>query len=875
MVDLPGDLQADLAPRYILERELGRGGMATVYLARDAKHERLVAVKVLDLAGAPGSGERFRREILLSARLQHPHILTVHDSGVTRSGQPWFTMPYVQGETLRARLRREHQLPLEEALRLAREVAGALQYAHEHDVVHRDIKPENILLSGGHAMVADFGVARALDADGTEEGARLDSITKTGVIVGTPSYMSPEQASGERVLGPATDVYSLGAITYEMLAGEPPFMGVTAQATIAKMMTSLAPSVRQVRPAVPAGIDDAIRRALAPVPADRFPSAAAFAAALEPEPVTGGAERTGGLVVGAKRRPLRAAAAVAAVVLLGAVGLFLWRGRQRPQAPPSGVRVAVLPFENLGDSSDAYFADGVTDAVRDKLAELPGLEVIARASSEQYRRSPKSPTVIGRELGAQYLLTATVRWDKAAAGSRVQVRPELVYATTASEKWGHPFDAPLTDVFAVQSDIATRVADALGVALNPALRTEITNRPTRNLVAYTAYLGAQAIQERTDVDRPSLERAIALYQRAVELDPGFALAWAALSKAWAVGYYTGMSRAADSASLVAARRAQALAPNAPGTHAALGAYAHYVLRDNERALAEYEAGLRAEPKNAELLTLAGVAERDRGDWDTALAHLTMAADLDPRSSQAAWAVSSTLLWLRRLPEARAAADRALALGPGNLAAVDYRTMCALAVGDLAGAKVVLRTAREDAGATPLGVYVSAFYDLSWVLDSADLALVLAAPPSAYPGGRGQWALTQSEIYWRGGDRARARAFADTGRSAIERFIRAGGGTSEVRAFYGQALAYLGRKAEAMQQESLAVQGSSQHAWDGPYIQHQAVRAYIILGEQARALDLLAPLLVRPYYLTPAWLTLDPNFAPLRGNPRFQALVAQQ
>jgi TolB-like protein len=877
MAELPGDLQADLEPRYIIERELGRGGMATVYLARDAKHERQVAVKVLDAgAGGPGGGERFRREISVSARLQHPHILTVHDSGITRAGQLWFAMPYVQGETLRDRLRREHQLPVDEAIRLAREIAGALQYAHDHGVIHRDIKPENILLSAGHAIVADFGVARALDADGATNGSRHESLTKTGVIIGTPSYMSPEQARGEPVLGSATDVYSLGAVAYEMLAGEPPFTGPTAQATIAKMMTSQPPSVRLVRPTVPVGVDEAIRRALALVPADRFPSATAFAVALERARVSLGGElgRPGGVALG-RRRLNTAPALIVAAVLVGAVGLFLWRGRQRPVAPPTGVRVAVLPFENLGDSGDAYFADGVTDAVRDKLAELPGLEIIARASSEQYRRTRKPPVVIGRELGVKYLLTARVRWDRVAGANRVQVRPELVDAATAAEKWGHPFDAPLTDVFAVQSDIATRVADALGVALSPALRTEIANRPTKNLDAYTAYLGAQAIQERTDVDRPSLERAIALYERAVRLDSGFALAWAALSKAWAVGFYTGMPVAAESASLGAARRAQVLAPNAPGTHAALGAYAHYVLRDNERALTEYEAGLHAEPKNPELLTLAGLAERDRGDWSTALTHLTMAADLDPRSSQAAWAMSSTLLWLRRLPDARGAADRALALGPGNLAAVDYRTMCSLAAGDLEGAKAVLRVARPDAGATSLGVYVSAFYDLSWVLDSADQELVLAAPPSAYPGGRGQWALTHSEIYWRRGDRARARAFADTGRSVIERFIQAGGGTSEVRAFYGQALAYLGRKPEAIQQESLAVQGSSQHAWDGPYLQHQAVRAYIILGEQARALDLLTPLLARPYYLTPAWLSIDPNFAPLRGNPRFQALVAQQ
>jgi serine/threonine protein kinase len=276
--DLRAALETALAGRYAIERELGRGGMATVFLARDLRHDRPVALKVLhpQLAAALG-GERFQREIRLAARLQHPHILTVHDSGEipAPNGPPllWFTMPFVDGETLRARLLREKQLPLEEALSIAREAADALDYAHEHGIVHRDIKPENILLAGRHALVADFGIARALA--GAEQG-----LTETGMTLGTPAYMSPEQASGERAIDGRTDIYSLGCVLYEMLAGQPPFAGATAQALIAQRFTETPPLVRRARSSVPPEIEAAIARALARVPADRFATAGEFAETL-------------------------------------------------------------------------------------------------------------------------------------------------------------------------------------------------------------------------------------------------------------------------------------------------------------------------------------------------------------------------------------------------------------------------------------------------------------------------------------------------------------------------------------------------------------------------------------------------------------------
>ncbi|MGH7627930.1 MAG: protein kinase domain-containing protein, partial [Gemmatimonadales bacterium] len=443
--------------------------MATVYLARDLKHDRPVALKVLlpELAASLGP-DRFQREIRLAARLQHPHILTVHDSGET-AGQLWFTMPYVEGESLRDRLKRERQLPVEDALRIAREAAQALQYAHEHGVVHRDIKPENLLLTkDGNTLVADFGIARALGGD--------EHLTQTGMSVGTPAYMSPEQASGDKGLDARTDVYSLGAVLYEMLAGEPPYTGPTAQVIVMKRFTEPVPSVRKMRASVPAAVAEAIQWALAAVPADRYATAADFGRALQPPvvttppavtvatPSTTPAAPTSAPIARSRRIPI-AAITLALGFLIGLGVLFAWRrshGGADDSAGPK--RVAVLPFENLGDSADAYFADGITNEVRGMLSQIAGLAVIARASSNEYRKTTKAPQQIARELGVDYLLTATVQWEKTPGSpSRVRVSPELVQVAPGAApttKWQQGFDASLTDVFRVQADIAGKVASA-------------------------------------------------------------------------------------------------------------------------------------------------------------------------------------------------------------------------------------------------------------------------------------------------------------------------------------------------------------------------------------------------------------------------------
>jgi serine/threonine-protein kinase len=870
-VDTQALLQSGLADRYTLERELGRGGMAVVYLARDLKHDRPVALKVLlpELAASLGA-ERFQREIRLAARLQHPHILAVHDSGAT-SARLWFTMPYVDGESLRDRLRREGRLPLDEALRITRDAAEALQYAHEQGVIHRDVKPENLLLTrDGNTLVADFGIARAADSD--------DHITKGGASMGTPAYMSPEQADGAMAVDARTDIYSLAAVLFEMLTGGPPYPGTTAMSVIAKWLSEPVPSARAVRPEAPEEVDRAIRRALSRSAGGRFGTMAEFARALQGAEVHGraGAQAHGpGATAAAPgtgtarlraRAPARPFAAAVVAVALLAAGYLTFRHRA---APPSPRLLAVLPFENLGDSADAYFADGIANELRSKLSELDGVQVIARGSSNQYRGSTKPPEAIARELGVSYLLTATVQWDKpqgSGAPSRVRVIPELLEVApqhAARARWQHPFDAALTDMFAVQADIAEKVADELGVVLGDSARRRLAVAPTDNLAAHDEFLKGEAEAQEMKADNAGLRRAIAYYERAVELDSTFAEAWSQLSRARTSLYSnsvpdSGLAKAARTA----AERARTLAPNDPLTYLAAGDLASSVPPiDNRRARDAYGQGVRLAPEDVDLLSAAASASFVGGQWDSVASQLQHALQLDPHSFTVARRLATTRLFFREYAAADSAIQRAIALAPTNPQAVLLQVMIAVARGDLPSARAAVTAGAGRVGATTVYAFLSMYQDLYWVLDDAQQRQVLALPPSAFDDDRGVWSLVRTELYHLRGDSARALAYADSARLALEAQSRATPEDAQRHAILGVALAYLGRKAEAIREgrrgaELLPI---SEDAINAAYIQLQLARIYVLTGETDQAVGLLKDLLGRPFYVSREWIRLDPAF----------------
>ena len=882
MADLRTQLETALAASYTIVRELGRGGMATVYLARDLRHDRPVALKVLhpELAATLGP-ERFQREIRLAARLQHPHILTVHDSGeVPRPGSPsllWFTMPFVEGESLRERIRRERQLPVEDALRIAREAAQALQYAHEHEVVHRDIKPENLLLTrDGNTLVADFGIARALGGDGDQR------LTETGLAIGTPAYMSPEQAAGDRGIDARTDVYSLAAVLYEMLAGEPPYTGATTQALLAKRFTEPPPGVRAVRSSVPEAVDTAIRKALASTAADRFSKIAQFAQALQAAaPATTTTTPPATPAPSRRRRIPVAATTMVLGFLIGLGVLFGWLRRQGGESGAGATseirRLAVLPFDNLGAPEDEYFADGITDEIRGKLSAIPGLQVTASRSAAEYKKSSKDLTTIARELGVDYLLVGKVRWEKPKGGqSRVRVSPELIQVTTGSTRWEQPFDASITDVFQVQADVASRVAQALDLALGASQKQALAERPTRNLPAYDAYLKGEEISRSLSAgDPPTLRRALVYYDQAIALDSAFAPAWAERARAYSILYTNSVPEPALARmALESAERARTLAPERPEGYLALAEYYRSVRQDGVRALEQAQLGLKVSPANVNLLVVAALAQQSLGRWAAASELLGRAESIDPRSATTAWRRTRSLLYLRRYDEALAASARGLQVAPTDLALLETRAMVHAARGDLAAARTIIGSVPAGVDPAALVAYVATYYEMFWLLDDAQRTLLYQLTPSHFDDDRGAWGLALAGAYALQGDSRRSSAYADSARAALEEQLRDTPDDAQLHTLRGTALAYLGRKSEAIRegQRGMELMPTSRNAFTGPYNHHQLIRIYILVGEPDQALDQLEALLEVPYFLSPGWLKIDPIFAPLRGNPRFELLV---
>jgi serine/threonine-protein kinase len=849
--------------------------MAVVYLARDLRHERPVALKVLDAHLLPALGaERFQREIRFAARLQHPHILTVLDSG-DAAGHLWFTMPFVEGESLRERLRREGALPLDEALRITREVAEGLEYAHQHGVIHRDVKPENILLSNGHALIADFGIARALAVGSGGEAVGLEErLTNVGVSLGTPAYMSPEQASGDPLDG-RTDVYSLACVCYEMFAGRPAFTGPTSQAVLAKHFSGEVPSLRDARPEMPPAVEAAIAKALRPDSNHRFATAAEFSAALHGGQSGATVAQPAAWPAGRRRRLV-----VTILALLAGIAAALWTSRRigGTGRDPGATRLAVLPFENVGDAEDEYFADGVADAVRGKLSALPGVQVIASSSSDPYRRTTKSLAEIGRELGVEYLLVGKVRWQKQGeAESRVQVSPELIQAESGTTRWQQPFDAPLEDVFRVQVDIATRVATELDLALGAGVRAQMGERPTQNLAAYDAFLRGERLSNRVGlVDVNALLEAVAAYEEAVSLDPKFGLAWAQLSRALSTIYvnstrYPEVGERAERA----AERALQYAPAAPQARFARALYLSAVRREHGAALEEVNRALERAPRDVELLSMAALAEQQLGRWNDAVRHFREAQSLDPRSLATARRLARVLLWQRRYREAREACDYALRISSASPDVIDLKVVSYLGEGDLEGARAVVRNAPPELDRTRLLAHVAGYLNLYWALDDEQQTLLLGVGPDAFENDRAEWALTLAQIRALRGESALARAYGDTATVELRRMAAANPNDGYVRAMLGVALALAGRHAEAVKEGELGRtrEPIETNAVTGPLVQHLLVMTYVTVGHYEKAIDRLEPLLRVPYFISPAWLRIDPTLAPLRDHPRFKRLAA--
>jgi serine/threonine protein kinase/Flp pilus assembly protein TadD len=629
MPELQDRLQVALADRYRLEREIGRGGMATVYLAQDRKHRRPVAVKILHPHLAANLGpERFHREVEIAARLSHPHILPLHDSGEAE-GFVYYVMPYVQGESLRGRLMREGKLPLDEALRITREVAGALGYAHAQGVVHRDIKPENVMLHEGEATVTDFGIAKAISASAGEH------LTETGTSLGTAAYMSPEQASAEHEIDGRSDIYSLACMLFEMLAGEPPYTGPSAQAIIVRRFTEPVPSIRAKSPSVPEAVDRAISRALARDPADRFGSAAQFVQAL-----------------GSGGNATSSAGAATTVVT----------------AQHAAVRsIAVLPFADMSPQKDQdYFCEGIAEEIINALTKIQALQVASRSSAFAYKGKNQDIRQVGEQLSVAAVLEGSVR----KAGARIRITAQLINVADGYHLWSERYDRDLEDVFAVQDEIAENIVKALRLVLTEEEKRAIEKPRTENVQAYEYYLrGRQFFHQFREKSNQFARR---MFARAIEIDPGFALAYAGTADCSSFLYiWWDPSEANLEQADTASRKALELAPQMAEAHASRG-LALTLSKRYDEAYAEFETAIQLDPKLFEAHYFYGRASFERGRHAQAAQAFERAAAVRPEDYQTPSLLALAYDALGRKEESEAARRRAvriieqyLELNPGD------------------------------------------------------------------------------------------------------------------------------------------------------------------------------------------------------------------
>jgi TolB-like protein/Flp pilus assembly protein TadD len=770
-------------------------------------------------------------------------------------------------------------------------------------------------------------------------------LTKTGLAVGTPQYMAPEQATGEREVDGRADIYALGAVMYEMLAGEPPFTGPTARAIITRSLTEAPRSLATSRSGLSSAVDSAIMRALAKSPADRYPNAQEMVRALDralegvhngtsehvvptgptPMQVWGlfalgcmgmlalvsaiirqwnlprwtigfavGLLAIGALVLlvtGKMEARRRAGAATPGfgrfftwryATLGGVLSLALWStvatalalsGPGGGSARAGGNHLAILPFENQGTAEDAYFADGIGDEVRGKLARVNGITVIASSSANQYKNSTMTPQEIAKELGADYLLVGKVRWAGPVGGTRrVQVVPELVDGRTGATTWQQSFDTDVTDVFEVQSQIATRVASALGAQLGSQEERQLAERPTANVAAYDLYLKGKAL---TSVDAGTKRLSASYFEQAVALDSTFVDAWAELSRALTTVYANGSRDPVVAArAKEAMERAIALDPNGPEGYAAAARYYGLAEPDQAKASAAIERALRVAPNDADILAIAAGVDSREGRIESATLKLERAREIDPRSASTLVALQQNYILQRRYQEARDVGQAAIALVPGDINIVQWQAMGYLGQGDLKGAREVIRAAIDRGNPAPaVAAFFGGYQEVSWALEEAERQLLFRLTPAAFDNDRAWWGQTMAIAHWQQGNTALARAYADSSLPATAVQVAASPRDGQTRGLHALMLAYTGKKAEAMTEGKQAVELSvAGGVGNVNYSMLLLTRIYLAVGEPELAMDQIEVLLRRPYVVTRAWLAIDPTFRSLKGNPRFERMV---
>jgi TolB-like protein/Tfp pilus assembly protein PilF/predicted Ser/Thr protein kinase len=866
---------------YELLEQIGRGGQGVVFRARQKSLNRTVALKVIGLGqwAAEAHLKRFRLEAEAAARLEHTGIVPIHEVG-ERDGSCYFSMKFVEGGQLDEVGKRE-PIPIRRAVELMAKVARIVHYAHEHGILHRDIKPGNILLDAkGEPHLTDFGLARLVESE--------SSVTHTLDVLGTPSYMAPEQAVGNNAaVSNATDVYGLGAVLYQTLTGQPPFAGGTTYETIKLLLDTEPRQPRVLNPKIDRDLSTICLKCLEKDPKRRYASALALAEDLERwlkhEPIR--ARRTGIFARGRKwvrRNPTSALLAASLIAVAAAAGWIVWKSQLIPHKVRITNGVAVLPFENLsGDPDNAYFADGIQEEILTRLAGIAGLKVISHTSTQQYQSKPRNLREIAKQLGVANILEGSVQ----KAADQVRVNVQLINAQTDTHLWADTYDRNFTDILGVESEIAKRIAESLQAKITGREQQALALKPTNNSEAYDAYLRGLAFDLHAAYSPNDVEKAAGFYERAVELDPNFAIAWARLSRMDALLYFNPRGpadTARGSAAKTALENAQKLQPNSPETLLALGYYQYRVLRDYSLAKATFGGVSKMLPGSSEALQALGIVARHEAHWDESVAYWEQALALDPRNTQILTDAGDTYAMLRQFPAALKLYDRVLDITPNDPDMMAAKAGIYQSQGNLQEAARFLSEINQQTPSTE--TFLTKIVQLQLERNYGEAVRLLETRLAQFHFGsdfeKNRVQVLLADAQRLAGDTAGAKVRAEQARNTLEQVFRdqPDNLTRLKRLSYVYALT--GQKDLALKAAERAVMlcPRAKDPTDGPSYEENLAIIQTIVGENTRAISTLTQLLHTPYVqlsVTPALLGLSPYWDPLRSDPRFQKLCQEK
>ncbi len=853
---------------YRIVEKIGAGGMGEVYLAEDTELNRQVALKFLSphLCQDADCRARFKREAQAAAKLNHPNIGTIYEVGEF-NGRPFFAMEYVEGQPL-SELLKQGDCSLDKVIDLSLQICEGLQEAHKVGITHRDIKPANILVGqSGRAKLVDFGLASVAGAD---------KLTKEGSTLGTIGYMPPEQVQGKPT-DHRSDLFSFGVVLYELISCKPPFKGETPAATMNAIAQQTPEPLARYKAGVPDELQRIVSKLLQKNPTLRYQTAADVISNLMALKVTSQ------LLTGApvrKNRTWRLVVGVAVLVLLAvaAYGIFKSNIFTGEKATSQRKMLAVLPFENLGSPDDEYFADGITDEITGKLAAIHELGVISRTSTMLYKHTTKSLREIAKELGVDYVLEGTLLWDKGRDTSRVRILPKLIRVSDETHLWAETYQRPLTDIFAMQSDIATRIAEAMNITLlaseNPALQV----MPTRNLDAYQAYLrGLDYWIGQPDRTRQAGQLAVQMLQKAVGLDSTFALAYAHLAYIHAEMYWYRYDPIQEhlAQAKVAVDRALELQPNLPWAHAALGYYYFWRFRDYDRALEQIALAEVGLPSDPDVLGAKAYIWRRQGKLRAAAEQLERAFRLNPRDAELCREIASTYGFLREYASVEKFYNLSIALVPDQVDAYVNKAYNHLRWrGDTSLARTTLALIpKQDDDDTRDSWYWLHIFERNYAAALRELTLM--SPVSEI----GQMhfnpkAQLRAIVYDFMNDPHHAYVYFDSARAILENELTVRPDDDRVHGSLGIVYAGLGRKNDAIREGKLGVElcPVSKDALLGAYRVEYLALMYVMVGEYDAALDQIEYLLSIPSDFSVPWLRLDPRYDPLRKLPRYQKLL---